>query len=252
MDNLQLKMHIETDYQSRMTNVKLFARAIRLNNLILDASNDNIFKNVLELIRILQSFKIRILENQVPVTQFIQSEVDMELNSKYLLLLRTAILFSAKKTSDSSNNEEVRYNLNNLVKYLSSMEFSEKIGKDKEMNMRLTTYNILINANRRESSVRDAFLNIDRSLREFNALTLGLARGGMKTDNRSANLRNAIVALLRACLTYTEDIDYIFKVCYKFGFQTIYDCMCDDLVEGKFAEMKMNKFLQNYIFSVIM
>ena len=252
MDKFHVKKYLETDYKSRMTNVKLFARAIRLNNIIMDARADDSFKTILRVIDILLEFKAQISETDVPVTEYLLKEVNIELNSKYLLLLRTALFNSGGNAEHSSNDEEDSSNLEKIVRYISSKRFKEEIGKDKKMKMRLRVYNIMMNGDREKSCVRGAFLNMNRLLKEFRVLTVGVSRHGMKTDCRSVKLREAIVDLMRVCFLHTKDADYTLKVFYKFGFSNIYDCACDDFIEGKFDELKMNKRLQNYIFTRMM
>lgn len=242
MDNSQIKVHTETEYNSRMKNVKLFTRAIKLNNLMLDASFDDRFKHTLRIIDELENFKTRIPQHIPSFTTYyrVLRKVDIELTSKYFLLLRTAIFYPGANKSDSSNNEEQHYNLEKLVRNITSNEFYGNISKDKNMKMRLRVYNILINADRRESSVQDAFLNTNHYLKEFKT---------MKTDNTSATLRQAIVNLLRLSCVYTEDIEYSHHILRKFGFFTIVDFLCNDITKAKLDHFKMDKHLRNFMFS---
>lgn len=244
MDNSQMIMHTETEYSSRMTNVKLFTRAIKLNNLLLDASFDDSFKHTLRIINELHRFKARISQDS-SFSRYVLKKVDIELHSKYLILLRTAILCSGANASDLSKNEQ-QYNFEKLVKYINSKEFKTYIRKDKNMKMMLRVYNLLINADRRESAVRDAFLKTYYSLKEFKAMKI---KDDMKKDKNSTKLRQAIMDLVRLSFSYTENTDYSVHIFSKFGFPTIVAWLNDDLIEGKLDQCRMNKQLQNYVFS---
>ena len=221
----------ETEYNSVMRNVRFFKRTKKLYNAVLDSDYaeeiEKALDTVTKIITYIESLKTtQVLRNYV-------KDVEKEFFAASFVVIRAVVL----RVTDEKKSNNYRY-LESIEKHIQSRGFRGWIETDENRRANMAGYCLLVDADKRNASVQEAFRKVNSYLKEFFENDRCFSRKHIKEEELVQDVRT----LLEVCVENTEDEDNREDILLEFGFEKIFKCLCEDLVQGSVLHKMIRKF----------
>ena len=227
------KQFEETEYNTLTKNVRFFKRTQKLYNTILDSDYGDEIDTVLNIVHQLFYIIKCLIAAQISNSEL--EELGKEFFAATFMLMRTITLQVTDKKRKSGPN----VGLEPMAKYIQSQVFYDWIEEDEHRRTNVAGYCLLVDANKANVSVQEAFQQVNGYLREFFENDICSLRHHINEE-----LVQAVRKLLEVCMDNTEDEDNREDILLEFGFEKIFQCLCDDLVDGSVQHKRMKKFFK--------
>ena len=229
------KQFEETEYKALTKNVTFFKRTQKLYNAVLDSEYNEMIAEASNIAHRTIAFINMLRINEVVSANM--KKIKVALYVAYLMVIRTIVLQVTDEKPASENI--VGYDLETLANYAKSKAFRHWTQTYESGDALLAAYCLLLNAKRDDSSVRQAFREVNGYLREFFE-----NEGGHESKEymREEELTRAVHKLPTVCIENTEDEDSREETLLQFSFEKMYEYLCMDMVYLSVQHMKMKNF----------
>ena len=224
------KQFEETECHTLMKNVRFFKRTKTLYNAILDSNYNKEIEEDVQTANQITDFIHCLVDTALSINNV--KELQEDLYSANFMLMRTIVLHvTEEKRSDDVD-------LQSVAEYIQSEVFHDWIEEDESRRAIVAGYCLLVNSSKGNPSVQQAFQQVNGYLKDF-----------FENDSPVLHMQHQLKAelvlaarnLLQVCMDNTEDEDNREDVLLEFGFEKIFKCFCEDLVERSVKHKKTRK-----------
>ena len=232
------KLFKEIGYQAIVKAQRMFICANKMYNMALNMDVDNHeIRDIVETIN-----RLRYLIQKGSFVGKGRKLFQNRLYVEHMLLIRTIIL---QTTSDAATEERgVNYRLGNIVNFIHAKTLHDILEKNEKLRMKMKVYQLLLHGDRENLSMQRAFDNLNACIKEFSMFVENCTPRAIVVNGKDSKLREAIDDLLRHCILTTTVEGYPDEVLVEYSYVQIFNCLCEDIIVGRFYYVAIRKCLR--------